>query len=548
MKKEIKDIKEKDIYIFGHMNPDTDSICSTLAYANLKEKLGYKNIHPCRLGNLNKESTFVLDFLNVEAPELFESVKPTISDLSYYDTEVLYATQDIKDAREKLKIGGTRMIPIINESRELKGIVSNTDIMKWFDEFHKSEKIQSEIIVSNLIRNLTPTEVKGSYEWDKIKGNIYIDSTAIGKEINKNDIVISTNCNLTRSILEEYKEFVLIVPESSDLCDVYEYCTKETMLIKSPHSLLNTIHIIAQSVSVSSIMTKDDIDYFATDEYIDDIKKTVIESPVSQFPIVGKDNKVEGVLSRRHLLSYERKNVILIDHNEATQSIKGIKEAEVLEIVDHHRIDGVATNVPPMIRIEPVGCTSTVVYKLYCENGIEIDKTSASLMLSAILSDTLILKSPTCTPEDVRVAKELSKISGLNIDEYGKEMLGSSLNVADDEWGSYIRSDIKRFNIGSYDMLISNVNIANYKNMMGLKDKIKDEMSKICKQDKCETFILMLTDIIEGGSWMICIGRDNKLFHEAFGIKYEDDNIFIPGLLSRKKQVLPKVIAAIEKL
>lgn len=543
--------KEKDLYIFGHKNPDTDSICTTLAYARLKEKLGYKKVHACRLGDLNKETTYVLNRFNIMPPTLIDSIKPQVKDIKFYDSGTVNSREDIKTARIKMKEGNQRrrIIPVVSDKGKLIGVVSNSNIMNTIEKFYEQESIGNEIYISNLIKNLNPYSVYSNIDLEKVMGKIYVDSSAINAKLNKHDIIISTNENLTKAILEEYDNLVVIIPNIGNVNFVDKYKDKEGMvIIKTEMGLLNCLYMIAQSISVYSIMSNEEIEYFDTDDYIADVLPQVADSKYTHFPIVDEENIVIGVLSRRHLINYQRKNVVLIDHNEASQTVTGIKEASILEIIDHHKFDGLSTNYPPFFRVEPVGCTATIVYKLFKENNVEVECYEGILLLSSILSDTLNLKSPTCTKEDVKAATELSKITELKIDEYGKELLSSSLDIADNEWKDVIKSDIKQFKSGSYSIEISNLNISDYRNLLDKKEFIKGIMNEIKDEHRVTTFILMLTDITLQGAWIICVGDNDKLFNLAFGVPYGQDNIFMPDVLSRKKQVLPKVLNALEML
>lgn len=548
-KTNIFDPKEKDLYIFGHKNPDTDSICTTLAYARLKEKLGYKYVHACRLGDINKETAYVMNRFNYKLPTYIDSIKPQVSDLKVYDAGTINSREDIKTAKDLMNTGENkkRIIPVASDKGKLIGVVSNSNIMNCIEEFYKSEMLENEIYISNLIKNLEPYEVLGSIDVEKVNSKIYVDSSLNSKKLNKNDIIIATNENITKNILEENSNFILIVPSIGNVDFVNNYSEKEGMLIiKTDMGLLHSLHMISQSISVYSIMSNSEIEYFELEEYIEEVMPQVANSKYTHFPIVDKDDIVKGVLSRRHLLNYQKKNVVLIDHNEISQTINGIREANILEVIDHHKLDSISTNYPPFLRVEPVGCTATVVYKLYLENHVPIEKYEAILMLSSILSDTLILRSPTCTQDDVKAATELAKISDLKIEDYGKEMISSALNISDDEWEDVIRSDVKRFKVGDYDIEISNINISDYEKILQRKEFIKGKMYKAMAKDRCDTFILMLTDITNQGALIMVAGGDGKIFNYAFGMPYGTDNIFLPGVLSRKKQVLPKVLKAVD--
>lgn len=543
--------KDKELYIFGHRHPDTDSICTTLAYAILKRKMGWEKVIPARLGELNKETTYVLNRFKFEAPKLVESLKPQVKDLKFYESGAIDSRVDIKTARIRMHDGGVkrRILPVSSSTKgKLLGVVSNSNIIKCIEDFYASESIGSEIILSNLLRNLDATEIIGDNIPEKVNGKVLIDSQASKETINDGDILVATDEHAAEVILENNSGFIVIVPKIKNASFIDKYKNKNVVIIKTDMGLLNTLYNIAQSISVYSVMTDDNIEYFEEDEFIEDIRDTVADSKYTHFPIVDDEGVVKGVLSRRHLLSFQKKNVVLIDHNEPAQSIIGLKEANILEIVDHHKIEGISTNYPPMLRVEPVGCSATVVWKLFHENNIEIEKEEAILLLSSILSDTLILHSPTCTPADVVAAKELEKISGLSIEKYGKEMISSALDIKDEEWQEVIKSDIKRFKVSDFDIEISNLNISDYKDLLDKKDFIRDKMFKAMLDDGCDAFILMLTDITNNGAWIITAGGDSKLYHHAFGMASGCDNIFMPGVLSRKKQVLPKLLQAIDIL
>lgn len=538
---------DKPIFVFGHLNPDTDSICSSIAYAHLKQELGFSNVKAVRLGQLNRETSFALNFFGEGPPPILTDVEPQVCDLNFYHPYIVHREDSIKTVWDLMRKIEKHMIPVVDEEDRLNGIVSLTDIATSYMEFSDEMAISNhKTRFSNLIKVLDGEVLEGIYPYEYVEGNIYTDSTLTkGQKLSNGDILIIGGVKNIQEKVEKAGAGCIIVTgykESSELYEIGEALS--CAVIRVPHSFFKTIKLINQSIPVSSIMKKQNLVYFQMDDYVEEIKDIMQSSAHRSFPVVDSDGKVKGILSRRHLIDINRKHVILMDHNEKGQSIKGLEKATILEIIDHHRVADIHTMSPLFFRAEPVGCTATIVSKMYRENNIEPTPGIAGLMLSAIISDTLLFKSPTCTEEDKRQAEYLAKIAGVDIQKYGMALIiaGTSLKGKTAEEIYY--TDMKKFVFGKYNVVISQINTADFRGLYNLVQDLKDMMYKICETEKYDLVILMVTDIILGGTELISIGSGKELVNNAFGLNSKEDSIFLSGVLSRKKQVVPKLMNA----
>ncbi|WP_058486047.1 putative manganese-dependent inorganic diphosphatase [Defluviitalea phaphyphila] len=537
----------KTIFVFGHLNPDTDSICSAIAYANLKKELGYKNVQAARLGKINKETTYALNYFKVEPPKLLDNVEPQVMDLNFYSTDVVHKEEPIKTVWELMKKSKRSMFPVVNEENRLNGIVSITDIARTYMEFEDETAINNnKTKFSNLLNVLEGEIIYGNYPYEYIEGNIYTDSTLEeDKKLKKGDIVITGNFKkLNKAVIKSGAGCVIVA--GGEISDKLYKMGKEVncAIIKVPHSFFKTIKLINQSIPVSYIMKKHNLIYFQMDDYVYEIKEIMQSSRYRNFPVVDSQGRVKGIISRRHLVDINRKQVILVDHNERGQSIKGLEKADILEIIDHHRVADIYTMSPLYFRAEPLGCTATIISKMYRENNITPTKSMAGLMLSAILSDTLLFKSPTCTEEDKKEAEILAKLAEVDIKTYGMDLITAGTSLEGKTAEEIYYTDMKKFVFGKYNVAISQINTADFKGVFNLIKDIKKIMNKLCEVEKFDLALLMVTDIVLGGTELIVVGKRKELVVEAFGMNSKDESIFLPGVLSRKKQVVPKLMNA----
>ena len=535
------------VYIFGHQNPDTDSICSSIAYANLKKKLGMPNATAYRLGNINKETAFVLNYFNIQEPPYLRNIKPKLKDLDLYKMPAEVRKDDpVQKAWDILKHQkGSRLVPILNEDGALDGILSNGDIISLFMGLSDENIVKKyEILFKNLVEVLEGKIICGSYNFEKVEGSFYIETT-IPKESDlcEKDIVLTASTEKAFHLANETKCGCVIL--TNDI-PTYNIPSSKGAIISVPHTMVKIINLITQSVSVSSIMRSAGIISFSTDNYIDEIIDIMKTSAYRNFPVVDRDGKMAGIISRRHLLEYRMKKVILIDHNEASQSAEGLDHAEILEIIDHHRVADIQTRSPLYIRAEPVGCTATIIAKIYRESFVEIDEQTAGMLLSAILSDTLMFTSPTCTPLDKQEAEKLAQIACVDMYSYSREMFEASTSLEGCTPSDILAIDRKRFSFDKYCTYISQVNTLDFKSAVKLKQGILDAMEQFHQESKCDLVILMITDIVLEGSEIIVVGNKQakNIVENLFNIPKGEDSIYLSGVVSRKKQIIPKLATA----
>lgn len=537
---------DKKIYVFGHKNPDTDSICASISYAHLKRALGYENVEAVSLGKINKETQFALDYFGVKAPKEIKNIKPQVSDLNFYPIPSVYVVDSVKKAWDVMTENGRQMIPVLYHDHKLAGVVSISDIAKTYIGLtdgcvlkeHKTPFINIPSVLEGKV-------ISGSYPHAYVSGDVYTTaSIADDTVLTENDIII-TGANIgsiTKALNsgagcviisdQDMHNINLSIPES---CCAAVVCTS--------YSFFKTIKMISQSISVKNILKKENITYFEADDYLDEVKQTMLNTSYRHFPIMDKDGIVKGLISKRHLLDIQKKKVILVDHNERAQSADGIEQAEILEIIDHHRIANIDTGNPVFLRAEPVGCTNTIIGKMFEENNLMPTKEIAGLMLSAILSDTLIFKSPTCTSEDIRIAKRLAEIAEVDLYAYGADLLAAGTSLEGTTPAELLNIDRKAFNIGKFNVSVAQINTGDFKSIYNIKDEIMSEMNRLEETENLDLCMLMITDIVVGGTELIVTGRERHIAESLFGLDPTDDSIFLKDVFSRKKQIVPKLMS-----
>lgn len=545
-----KDMK-KPIYVFGHANPDTDSICAAISYAHLKHALGCENAVAMRLGKLNKETRYVLDYFGVEEPELLTNIKPQVGDMTYYEVPATYVVDSVKKAWGLMTETGHKMIPILYHDHKLAGVVSISDIAKTYIGLTDGSVLkENKTPFVNILAVLNGKLVCGDYPYAYVSGNVYTTaSIEMDQQLTDGDILITGMQPHLKEIAFKSGAGCIIFTnqDMESLDDLSKIQDDVPMNFKGaivcvPHTFFKAIKIISQSISVKNVMKTQNLMYFQTDETLEEAREVMVTSNHSQFPIVNRQGHVKGTVSKHHLLDIKRKQVILVDHNEVSQSVPGIEQAEILEIIDHHRIANLDTGSPVFFRAEPVGCTCTIIGKMYDENNIMPPPEIAGIMLSAILSDTLIFHSPTCTNEDIRVAKKLAQIAGVEIKQYGMDMIAAGTMLEDVTPNELMHMDMKYFTLGQYHAAVSQVNTGDYNGIFNMRDAIIEEMETLCINENLDICLLMVTNLIVGGTELIVVGSEKWIADQAFEIRKDENSVFLPNVYSRKKQIIPKLM------
>ncbi|WP_414151639.1 putative manganese-dependent inorganic diphosphatase [Acetobacterium carbinolicum] len=533
------------VYVFGHRNPDTDSICSAIAYAHLKQTLGHPQVFPARLGPINKETQFVLDTFGADLPELIKDVKPQVSDLVLTDFSMANEKDSVSKTMGQIIDHPGRSLPVVSDDNKLIGMVSLSDIIPAYtDAFSKSLLRDSETPLKNIIELLN-ARVYGSIKSELVHGDVYtITEIKAGQTLGSEDILVTVEQDIYLNRALSTGAGIIIVSNASPEFDMPIPNDYQGTILTVAFGPFEVIRLLCQGIPIKKYYQKNNLEYFMTYETIDDVKKNILTSDHDRFPVVDEDGKVISTISRSNLIDFSRKKVILVDHNERNQSIIGVEEAEIIEVIDHHRVAEIQTATPLYLRIEPVGCTATIVAKMYHENKIPIPRVMAGLMLSAIISDTLLFNSPTCTKEDRTIARKLGKMLAIDVKSYGEKMLVAGSNLKEMHPFEILSTDRKLFTMGSYKIGVSQINTGDFRGIFNKLDGVLLEMNKLCEEEHLDLTLLMVTDIILGGTELIIAGDAKNLAQLAFGFQPGEFSKYMNGVFSRKKQIVPPLMNA----
>ena len=537
----------EEILVFGHKNPDTDSICSSIAMSNLRKQQGFNAI-PCRLGEINKETKFVLDKIGVKSPKLLKTVSAQITDLSYVEKSTVSTEDSIKEALDLMTKENFSSLPVIDTEGYFKTMLSISDIANTYLEIDYSDLFSKySTTFENLKEALEGEVISGNYPEGEIASNLKEASEL--ESLKKGDIVITTS--LTDGIdksIQAGARVVIVCCRKGDF--ISPRVTSECAIMLVRHSFFKAISLISQSISVGGILNTDKVLFnFNKEDFLSEIRGIMKDANQTNFPVLEDDGKVYGTIRTKHLIDFHRKKVIMVDHNEFSQSVEGIQDAHILEVVDHHKFANFQTNEATKIRTEPVGCTSTIVYGLYKEAKIEPDEKTALLMLSAILSDTLLFKSPTCTSRDVEVAKEVAKLAKVdNIQEYGMEMLVAGTSMAKSSMKEIINQDKKVFPIGDMEIAVAQINTVQIEELSVRKEEIAKEIKHEIGKYGYSLFLFVVTDIINSNSLVFTYGKEIEIVENAFKKEVVNNEILLENVVSRKKQIIPFLMTAAQNM
>ena len=533
------------IYVTGHKNPDSDSICAAYAYSEFKNLTGSIPAIPVRLGSVSRETQFILDTFKVEAPKLLETVKLKIEDLEIDKISPVYPTSSLKVAWNIMKENKVKSLPVTDKSSRLVGVLSISNLTSSFMDSQDSSILsKSNTTLENILDTLSAEEICRAEQNPVFPGKIKIGAMqpqTMKELVDAGDIAIVGDRPEAQEELINIKVSLIIITGSNKLSESLKSAAASNgvTVISTPYDSFSASRLLIESIPVSYVMAKDNLIYFSTDDLIDDIKDTMVETRFRSYPVIDTIGKVVGTISRYHLISNQKKKLIQVDHNERGQSVDGIEEAEVLEIIDHHRVADIQTNNPIFFRNEPLGSTSTIIGKTFFENGLTPSKESAGLLLGAIISDTLLFRSPTCTQVDKTIASKLAEIAGItDIDKFAKDMFKAGTSLQGKTLEEIFNQDFKPFTIGSTKIGVAQVNTMDIEGFMPLKQDMLSYMNAKADNEKFDMLLLLLTDILNEGSQILTVG-DTSLVEETFNVKLEDDTAFLPGVLSRKKQVIP---------
>ena len=545
--------KDRHIYVIGHKNPDTDSICSAIAYAEQKNKISDRKHVAMRAGHINEETQYILRRFNVKTPRYLESVMAQVKDIEIRKIEGVNADLSLKKAWSLMNENGVVTLPVTDEGK-LTGLITISDITKSYMDVYDSTIIgRARTQYSNILETIDGTMIAGNDHSYVIKGKVLIAAAnpdLMENYIEEDDMVILGNRYESQLCAIEMKAASIIVCEGAKVSLTIKKLAEDKgcTIISTPHDTYTVARLINQSMPIKYFMRKDHLITFRTDELVDVIKDTMAKKRHRDFPIVDQKGDYVGMVSRRNLLNLRRKEIILVDHNEEMQAVEGIDSAEILEIIDHHRLGSLETIAPVYFRNQPVGCTATIIYQMYNENEVAIEPTIAGLLCAAILSDTLIFRSPTCTAMDKSAANHLAEIAGINVEEFAKDMFTAASNLSAKKPKAIFYQDFKNFSVGDISMGVGQVNCMDKEELEVLKDRLIDYISSDFQSHNADMIFFMLTNIIEENTTLICFGDNSEsLAEEAFKVKVENHTCILKNVVSRKKQLIPALVGAIQQ-
>lgn len=537
------------VYITGHKNPDTDSICSAISYAELKNKMGVNAI-PIRLGEVSKETQFVLDYFGIEAPKLIETVKTQIADLDIDSVTPIAPETSLKTAWSMMTKNNVKSVPVVDDEDKLLGLASQSNLTACYMDIWDTNVIgKSGTTLESIVDTLSAKYLHPSEKNPKFTGKVVVaamNPESAEEFIDKGDIVICGNREDAQNVALNCGASLIVVTGNHSVSDEILERAKDCncSVIVTPYDTFTSARLIPQSIPVTHVMAKDDLVYFKTDDLIDDVREIMIQTRYRSYPVVDFEHKIVGSISRYHLISENKKKIILVDHNEKAQSVHGLEDAEILEIIDHHKIGGVETGSPIYFRNEPVGCTATIVASRFFENGIRPSRKIAGLLCAAIISDTLLFKSPTSTNTDKLTLERLASIANINPEKFAQEMFIAGSSLEGKTPSQILNQDFKPFTMGNVKVGVGQISTMDTEGFEKVRKDVIQLMEQTVSSEGYGLILLMVTDILKGGSELIAVGDYKDAVSRAFGVTLEGTSAYAPGVLSRKKQVIPPLTAA----
>ena len=542
----------KPIYIIGHRNPDTDSICSAIGYAHLKQALG-ENVVAARAGKVNAETKYALEYFHMQQPLLLSDLYPRVKDV-LLDCKIVVKQHDtLRQLGEIMRDHDLRSVPVTDSKGILVGIVTVSDLAKrYFQELGMANLSDMRVRYRDIIAAIDAKVLVDGIESAFIQGDVRIAAGSlktIKAGIKENDIVLIGDRHDETIIdcVEQGISVLIITGNGRVSADVIEAAEARHMFVLStPYDTYTTARLINQCVPVRRIMHENPV-CFKPMDLLSDIKGTMEETHYRNYPVI-ENGRLVGLVSRDELTMPERDRVILVDHNERGQAVEGIEEAKIVEVIDHHRLGGIQTSEPIFTHAEPVGCTATIVANMHWQQDVDIPAPVAGLLLSAILSDTVLFKSPTCTPYDKKTAERLAEIAGVDLKEYGMAMLKAGSGIGDMTPMEIAKNDSKEFQMGDYHLLISQISVMDTKEVLGLEPQLIEAMTTICEKEGFDMSLVMVTDILEEATYLLYAGSPKTLIGEAFKKDASGTHVYLPGVMSRKKQIVPPLSEAVKRI
>ena len=544
------------VVVIGHRNPDTDSICSAIAYAELKNRTSTLVCEPRRAGKMNQETEFVLKKFGVTPPRMCTDVNPKIRDVDYREMPGIPGSTSLRRAWKIMRDQQIDTLSITSADNELEGIITVKDLATAnMDVFDTAVLAKSRTSYKNILETLNGTMVVGNADAVCTTGHIKIGTATpemLESSVEKGDIVILSNRYESQLCAIEKEASLLIICNGAKVGRTIQRIADETgvAIMTTPVDTYAAGKLISQCAPISYYMTRDDILKFTLVTPVADVLRVMAKVRHRYFPILDEDGKYCGMVSRRNVIALRKRRIILVDHNEATQAVEGFDQAEILEIIDHHRIGSLETSGPVYFRNQPVGCTATIITQMYDENGVDIPPQIAGLLLAAILSDTLAFRSPTCTPVDENTAKRLAKIAGVDIEEFSTEMFEAGEKLDGKTPEEVFLQDFKVFMCGDIRFGVAQGSYMTRKNLQAAQALLQPYLEEARNKQNVEDLYMLLTDVPKEESVVICTGRyAAEVLSNGFESQPAADGSWtLPGVVSRKKQFIPAMMSAYQEL
>ena len=548
-----QEVNENKIYVVGHKNPDTDSICSAIAYAALKKELTGKHYVARRAGRLNEETQYVLEYFGVEVPKLLSDLRVQVRDVDLRRAENLNGSVSIKTAWAQMKELNIKTLPI-GRNNKLEGLITVGDIARsYMDVYDSNILARSKTQYRNIASTIDGKIISGNEHSYVSKGKVAIAASSrqlMSDFVDEDDLVILGDRIEAQQLAIDINVSCMVVCGDARIPNeiLKQAKGKEIVVIASPHDTFTVARLINQSIPVRHFMTKDELITFYPKDYVDDVKEVMARKKYRDFPVVDINGDFQGFISRRRLLNCRKKQVILVDHNEESQAVDGIEQADVLEIIDHHRLNSIQTIGPVVFRNQPVGCTATIIYQMYQEYNKPVNPVIAGLLCSAIISDTLLFRSPTCTLLDEDAAKELAEIAGINMEELAQAMFKAGSNLQGKSAEEICFLDFKQFTVNDTVFGVGQVNSMSAKELTEIKTQIESKLDKIRQNHRLDMIFFMLTNIMTESSELLCVGPEaREKAISAFDLNGKSDTLYLKGVVSRKKQLVPAIVEALQQ-
>ena len=544
------------VVVIGHRNPDTDSICSAIAYAELKNRTSTLVCEPRRAGKMNQETEFVLKKFGVTPPRMCTDVNPKIRDVDYREMPGIPGSTSLRRAWRIMRDQQIDTLSITSEDNELEGIITVKDLATAnMDVFDTAVLAKSRTSYKNILETLNGTMVVGDADAVCTTGHIKIGTATpemLESSVEKGDIVILSNRYESQLCAIEKEASLLIICNGAKVGRTIQRIADETgvAIMTTPVDTYAAGKLISQCAPISYYMTRDNILKFTLVTPVADVLRVMAKVRHRYFPILDEEGKYCGMVSRRNVIALRKRRIILVDHNEATQAVEGFDQAEILEIIDHHRIGSLETSGPVYFRNQPVGCTATIITQMYDENGVDIPPQIAGLLLAAILSDTLAFRSPTCTPVDENAAKRLAKIAGVDIEEFSTEMFEAGEKLDGKTPEEVFLQDFKVFMCGDIRFGVAQGSYMTRKNLQAAQALLQPYLEEARNKQNVEDLYMLLTDVPKEESVVICTGRyAAEVLSNGFESRPAADGSWtLPGVVSRKKQFIPAMMSAYQEL